>query len=261
MSCRLVCAKVCAVIPAVIAIGCSLATAASAREWKSGIVWPEPSVVDAPASKPPSDAIVLFDGTDLSKWNSGERWEVKDGYCVPKRGGISTKQGFGDCQIHIEWASPAKVTGRGQGRGNSGIYIMSKYEIQILDSYNNKTYYDGMAGSLYKTMPPIVNASRKPGEWQTYDILFTAPRFDKDGKLSRHAYVTMLHNGVVIHNHTRVLGTTKWTEPPSYAKHPRKLPFHLQNHGNPVRFRNIWVREIEPIIGTKPDGTKTAGWE
>jgi hypothetical protein len=244
------------------AVCLSLVLPVTAREWKSGIVWPEPKVVQAPPeSKPPSDAIVLFDGKDLSKWSGGKNWEVKEGYCVPKRGEITTKQGFGDCQIHIEWASPLKVRGSGQGRGNSGIYIMGKYEIQILDSYDNKTYFDGQAGALYKTRPPMVNASRKPGAWQAYDILFTAPRFGKDGKLSRHGFITVLHNGVVIHNHTKVLGATKWTAPPSYAKHAEKLPFHLQNHGNPVRFRNIWVRQLTPVVGTKPDGTKVGGWD
>jgi hypothetical protein len=224
------------------------------REYKSGIVWPEPPIVDpGPVGGPPSDAVVLFDGTDLSQWVGGEKWEVRDRYAVAKGGGITTKESFGDCQLHVEWASPEEVTGKGQGRGNSGVFLMNKYEIQILDSYDNETYFDGQAGALYKQRPPMVNASRKPGEWQSFDIIFKAPRFDENKKLSQPGYVTVLHNGVVIHNHTEIEGATAWHRPPEYEYHASKLPIHLQFHGNPVRFRNIWIREIEEVVGKKPD--------
>ena len=148
-------------------------------EYKSGIVWPEPAIVTPGKDHgPPSDAVVLFDGKDLSKWTGGENWIIKDGYATAAKNGITTKDSFGDCQLHLEFATPAEVKGSGQGRGNSGVYLMGKYEVQILDSYDNKTYFDGQCASLYKQHPPLVNASRKPGEWQTYDIIFEAPRFD-----------------------------------------------------------------------------------
>lgn len=216
-----------------------------ADEYKSGKVWPKPKVITpGEAGSPPSDAIVLFDGKDLSAFEGGDKWLVKDGIATVHGGGITSKQSFGDCQLHVEWASPAEVKGEGQGRGNSGIYLQGRYEVQILDSYNNETYYDGQAGSLYKQWPPLVNASRKPGEWQTYDIIFTAPRFDKDGKLSKPGYVTVLHNGVLIQNHAELQGSTAWDKPPEYSAHPLKQPFSIQDHGNPVRFRNIWIREL-----------------
>ncbi len=159
-------------------------------------------------------------------------------------GGATTRQAFGDCQVHVEWATPDKVEGSGQGRGNSGVYLMGKYEVQILDSYDNETYYDGQAGSIYKQNPPLVNACRKPGEWQTYDILFSAPQFDAAGKLTKPAYVTVLQNGVLVQNHFQIEGSTAWDAPPAYSAHPDKLPLSLQDHGNPVRFRNMWVREL-----------------
>ncbi|MCH8048314.1 MAG: DUF1080 domain-containing protein, partial [Planctomycetes bacterium] len=151
-----------------------------------------------------------------------------------------------------EWASPSVVKGSGQGRGNSGIYLMGKYEIQILDSYDNETYFDGQAGALYKQAPPLVNASRKPGEWQTYDIIFKAPRFDKAGKLTSPGHVTVLHNGVLIQNHTEIQGSTAWHKPPTYEPHGPKAPISIQYHGNPVRFRNIWIRTPGVMIGKKP---------
>jgi len=234
----------------IVALGMTFAV----QEWKSGIVWPEPEVIDpGDATTPPEDGIVLFDGTNLDAWKGGERWEIQDGYAISRGSGIVTKEEFGDIQVHLEWASPEKVTGKGQGRGNSGIYLMGKYEVQILDSYDNETYFDGQAGSIYKQSPPMVNACRPPGEWQTYDILWTAPRFHEDGSLKSPAVITVLHNGVVIQNNYELEGATFWHKPPAYEKHPETGPISLQFHGNPVRFRNIWVRNITPIVGEKPD--------
>ena len=236
----------------------TIATAAFVDEYKSGIVWPKPAVIEvgpapnAPAPVP-SDAIVLFDGKSLSAWDGGDQWPIDDGAATTAKGGITSKQAFGDCQIHLEFATPSKVEGSGQGRGNSGLYLMGQYEVQILDSYENKTYFDGQCGAIYKQQPPTVNASRKPGEWQTYDIIFTAPRFAEDGKVEKSGYVTVLHNGVVIHNHFELQGATSYTEPPKYSKHADKLPLHIQFHGNATRFRNIWVREaVAPLVGKKP---------
>jgi hypothetical protein len=216
-----------------------------AQEYQSGKVWPEPKVVDpGPPSGPPADAIVLFDGRDLSPWQGGEKWLVADGVATVRGGGISTRQAFGDCQLHVEWASPAEVKGNGQGRGNSGIYLMGRYEIQVLDSFDNLTYPDGSAGSLYKQWPPLVNASRKPGEWQTFDIIFRGPRFDEQGQVTQPGYITVLHNGVLVQNHAEIQGSTAWDRAPAYSAHPPKLPINIQDHGNPVRFRNIWIREL-----------------
>jgi hypothetical protein len=224
------------------------------KEYKSGIVWPEPVVVTPGKvdSEPPSDAIVLFDGKDLAKWENGDRWEIKDGYAIVQRSDITTKDSFGDYQLHIEFATPEKVSGSGQGRGNSGVFLANRYEVQILDSFGNKTYFDGQCASVYKQSPPMVNASRKPGEWQSYDIIFTAPRFAEDGKVTKPGYVTVIHNGVVVHNHFELQGGTFYDRPAAYEKHPEKQPIRLQNHGNPVKFRNIWLREIKPLEGKKP---------
>jgi hypothetical protein len=228
---------------AVLLVSASLAW--FAQEYKSGKVWPVPKVIDpGPPGGPPSDAIVLFDGKDLSQWEGGDKWIVEEGVATVHGGGITSKQAFGDCQLHVEWAAPAEVQGKGQGRGNSGIYLMGRYEVQVLDSYDNETYPDGQAGSLYKQWPPLVNACRKPGEWQTYDIIFKAPQFDADGKLSSPGYVTVLHNGVLVQNHAELQGSTAWDRAPAYEAHPAKLPLHLQNHGNPVKYRNIWIREL-----------------
>ncbi len=214
--------------------------------WKTGIDWPKPKVIDpGPPGGPPSDAVVLFDGKDMSQWNGAEKWTVQDGYVIAGGQDIQTKRSFGDCQVHVEWASPAEVKGEGQGRGNSGVYLMGMYEVQILDSYNNETYYDGEAGSIYKQRPPLVNVCRKPGEWQTYDIIFEGPRFDARGKLLRPAYMTVLQNGVLIQNHFELLGHTDWNTVPRYSPHAAKRPLMLQYHGQPVRFRNIWIRELE----------------
>jgi hypothetical protein len=216
-------------------------------------MWAEPKVVDpGPIGGPPSDAIVLFNGTDLSKWENGDKWEVIDGHAVSRESDITTKDSFGDCQLHVEWATPAEVIGEGQGRGNSGIYLMDRYELQVLDSYGNKTYFDGQAGSIYKQHPPLVNVCRRPGEWQAYDILFTAPRFDDSGKLLKPAYITALQNGIVVQNHFELLGATFYERPPAYEAHPPAAPIRIQFHGNPVRFRNIWIRAIPEIEGTKP---------
>ena len=231
--------------------------AAQAAEWTSGIPWPDPPVVDpGPVGGPPSDAIVLFDGKDLSQWEGGDKWIVADGCATAAVKSIRTKQSFGDCQLHVEWASPTKIEGRSQGRGNSGVYMMDSYEVQILDSYNNHTYADGAVAAIYKQHPPLVNACRKPGEWQTYDIIFEASRFGADGKVLRPAYVTVLHNGVLVQNHFEIQGDTSWDHPPQYTPHPAKMPVQLQFHTNPVRFRNIWIRELPPTDAPPPSKTK-----
>ena len=236
----------------------AVAGAAFVDEYKSGIIWPKPAVIDVGPSPTvsapvPSDAIVLFDGKDLSGWQGGDQWIIADGVATSAKTSITSKQAFGDCQVHLEFATPEKVEGNGQGRGNSGLYLMGQYEVQILDSHDNETYFDGQCGSIYKQQPPTVNASRKPGEWQTYDIVFTAPRFDESGAVAKPGYVTVLHNGVVVQNHFELQGTTSYTEPAKYTKHADKLPLQIQFHGNPVRFRNIWIREaIAPLVGKKP---------
>jgi Domain of Unknown Function (DUF1080) len=238
---------VCSLVAAASAAAALLGTAQDPREYKSGVVWPEPPVITpGQDGGPPSDAVVLFDGKDLSKWVGGEKWPIKDGYATSARGDIKTKDSFGDIQLHLEFATPAEAKGRGQGRGNSGVYLMERYEVQILDSYQNNTYFDGQCGAVYKQHPPLVNACRKPGEWQTYDIVFESPRF-QDGKLTRPGYVTVLHNGVVVQNHFELQGGTYYDRPAAYSPHPPKAPMRLQDHGNPVRFRNIWVREIKEI--------------
>lgn len=221
-------------------------------EYLSGIKWPEPPIVTPGKTNadPPSDAIVLFDGKDLSKWNNGDKWIVKDGVAIVKDTDITSKQSFGDCQVHIEWSAPVPAKGEGQGRGNSGVFLMDRYELQVLDSYNNKTYFDGQASAIYKQTPPLVNAMRPPGEWNTYDIVWTAPRFKDDGALEAPAYITVLHNGVLTLDHFALQGVTPFTEYPHYEKHG-KAPLHLQNHGNPVRYRNIWVREINRLVGER----------
>jgi hypothetical protein len=164
---------------------------------------------------------------------------------VAKTGSIRTKTGFGDCQLHVEWAAPTLVSGEGQGRGNSGVFLMDTYEVQVLDSYNNVTYADGMAASVYGQYPPLVNACRKPGEWQIYDIIFHRPRYDAGGKLLAPARMTVLHNGVLVHDNVELTGPTAHKARPPYKVHPDKLPLSLQDHGNPVRYRNIWLRPLE----------------
>jgi hypothetical protein len=212
---------------------------------------PQPRVVTAGAAvgQPPSDAIVLFDGKDLSRWRNAKgeaaAWKVENGYveCVAKTGDILTKEEFGDVQLHIEFATPNPPSGDSQGRGNSGVFLMGKYEFQVLDSYNNRTYADGSAGSLYGQFPPLVNASRPSGEWQTYDIVFRAPRF-KDGKLESPATVTAFHNGVLVQDNTAYIGPSTHKRILPYEPHAEKGPLRLQDHGNPMRFRNIWARPL-----------------
>lgn len=227
-----------------------LSLGAWADEYLNGIQWQEPAIVTPGESGGrPSDAISLFDGTDTSAWDRAENWKVEDGVLVSGKGNPITKQSFGDCQLHIEWSAPVPATGSGQGRGNSGVFLMDAYEIQVLDSYENKTYFDGQAGAIYKQTPPLVNAMRPPGQWNVYDIIWTAPRFHEDGSLQSPAYITALHNGVLILNHFELKGDTPFTRPPRYTKHADRLPIRLQDHGNPVRFRNIWVRELQPVVG------------
>jgi hypothetical protein len=208
---------------------------------------PQPRVVTPGiGAAPPSDAVVLFDGRNLDAWTSGGKpapWRIENGAAVVGGGGIETKQSFGDCQVHVEFATPNPPSSGGQGRGNSGFFLMGRYEIQILDSYENKTYPDGQAAALYGQVPPLVNASRPPGEWQSYDILWRAPRF-ADGKLVSPARITVLHNGVAVHIGEDLLGPMTHRGVPQYTPHPEKLPISIQDHGNPVRFRNIWVREL-----------------
>ena len=220
---------------------------------KSTEVWePIPKMVTAGKTndQPPSDAIILFNGKDLSEWQTEKggpaKWKVDNNSMtvVKNTGNIQTKRSFGNCQLHIEWQTPSVIESEGQGRGNSGVFLMGLYEVQVLDSYNNRTYSNGQAGSIYKQHIPLVNASKKPGEWQTYDIIFTAPRFNEDGSLRSPAFVTVIHNGVLIQNHVELKGGTVYIGPPSYTKHADKLPIILQDHGNPVQFRNIWIREL-----------------
>jgi hypothetical protein len=229
-------------------------TVAHCDEYKSGIQWQEPPIVDpGDAAKAPSDAIVLFDGKSCEAFENGDKCTIADGAFTIGQGGIRSKQAFGDVQLHLEFATPEKVEGSGQGRGNSGVYLMGRYEVQILDSFDNQTYFDGQAASIYKQSPPLVNASRKPGEWQTYDIIFDAPRFSEDGSVAKPARVTVLHNGVLVQHAFELLGGTFYDRPPAYTKHEDKAPFNIQYHGNPVKFRNIWVREIKPLEKKLPE--------
>lgn len=215
-------------------------------------VWePEPEIVTPGKmmGAPPSDAVVLFDGTDLNSWvdkdGKNAKWQVADGAMTVAKGtgDIKTKQAFGDIQLHIEWRTPAKVEGEGQGRGNSGIFFCEKYELQVLDSYNNRTYSNGQAGSIYKQAIPMVNASRGPGEWQVYDVVFIAPTFHQDGTLNKAGRITVFHNGALIHHYTEIKGTTEYRGEPKIIAHG-KGSIRLQDHGNPTSFRNIWVREL-----------------
>lgn len=216
---------------------------------------PQPRIITPgkAVGAPPSDAIVLFDGKNLNQFKENPapkpNWTVENGEAISVKGSgyLETNAEFGpDLQLHVEWAAPVPASGTGQGRGNSGIFLLGRYEIQVLDSYENKTYPDGQAAALYGQMPPLVNASRPPGEFQTYDILFTGPRFE-DGKLKTPGYVTVMHNGVVVQNHVEILGGTGHKSLAKYVPHGEKGPIKFQDHGNPVRFRNIWVRELKPV--------------
>ncbi|MCC9599131.1 DUF1080 domain-containing protein [Stieleria sp. JC731] len=229
----------------------SIATTCPAQEYLNGITWQQPPIVEPgeTAASPPSDAVVLFGGEDLSQWNGADNWTVKDGAMVAGKGTLVSKEKFGDCQVHIEWTAPNPPVGSGQGRGNSGLFLNDRYEIQILDSYQNDTYFDGQAGAIYKQTPPMANAMRAPGQWNTYDVIWTAPRFEDDGSLKSPAYITAIHNGVVILNHFELKGDTPYNRPPAYTQHEVKGSIRIQDHNNPVRFRNIWVRELTPVKG------------
>ena len=252
----------------------SPAASQSHTRWKiHDMTRPLPAKVEASVKlpvPPPSDAVVLFDGTDLSGWRAADgsaaKWIIKDGSlaAVPGGGPVSTRDGYGDIQLHIEWAAPTPGRGKGQGRGNSGVFLMSKYEVQVLDSHENTTYPDGQAAAVYGQYPPLVNASLPAGEWQAYDIVFRRPRFRPDGSVAQPARITVLHNGVLVHDNSEIWGPTSWLQHLPYESHPDRLPLQLQDHGNPVLFRNIWLRELdeEPRSGpgrhqTKPIITMT----
>ena len=210
-----------------------------------------PGITNAGA---PSDATILYNGNGLGAFQKKDGslagWKIDaDGAVTDIKGAgdLITKEAFGNCQLHIEFREPSEVKSSGQGRGNSGVYIMGKYEIQVLDSYNNPTYSNGQAGAVYKQHVPLVNASRKPGQWQSYDIIFTAPLFKENGDVESPARVTVIHNGVLIQNNVTILGTTDWVMKPKYEKHASKLPLMLQDHGddgNPISYRNIWIRNL-----------------
>ncbi len=209
---------------------------------------PRPAIV-APglSGAPPSDAIVLFDGGDLSSWRGKQgdaTWKVSEGFMeVNGTGAIVTRQEFGDVQLHLEFATPTEVKGSSQGRGNSGVFLMGRYEIQVLDSFENDSYPDGQCSAIYGQHPPLVNASRGPGQWQSYDIVFHAPRFEGD-ELASPGRVTMFHNGVLVHHDAEIIGATTHRALAKYSPHEPRGPIQLQDHGNPTRYRNIWVREL-----------------
>ena len=231
---------------------------------------PQPRVVKPPATPwtvaPPADAMVMFDGTDLARWRkedgSPAAWKVEHGYVevVPNAGGIATRDGFGDAQLHVEWMAPLPAVGESQERGNSGVFLMGRYEVQVLDSYDNVTYADGQAASIFGQYPPLVNASRPPGEWQTYDIIFHRPRFDAGGKVTRPARMTVLHNGVLVQDDVVLSGPTAHQRRPPYERHADRLPISLQDHETKVRYRNIWVRDLERVaVRETGDGRRETG--
>lgn len=213
---------------------------------------PVPPVIEAEGGflNPPSDAVILFDGTDFSQWesmNGGEvEWTLEDGAMTvaPGSGNIVTRDNFGSIQLYVEWKSPTEIDGDGQGRGNSGVFLQRRYEVQVLDSYENETYVNGMAGSIYKQYAPLVNAARPPGEWQTYNIIYEAPEFNENDELSSPAYVTVFWNGVLIHNRTELKGDTEYIGPPDYSAHGQD-GIMLQDHTDLVSFRNIWIRNLD----------------
>ncbi len=225
-------------------------------KWKNHDMDRPMAPVITPGEKPgdaPSDAIVLYDGKGTDAWLTDKdggpcKWVIdpKDGAMISTKGSgyVRTKQEFGSIQLHVEFAEPTPPSGDSQGRGNSGVFLMGEYEIQVLDTYNNRTYADGACGAVYGQHPPLVNVCRKPGEWQTYDIVFHAPVFEKDGKVARPAFVTVIQNGVLVQDHFEIWGRTEFKEAIKYHPHAAKMPLKLQDHGNPVRYRNIWVREL-----------------
>jgi hypothetical protein len=218
---------------------------------------PHPHQVSPAANPggPPSDAIVLFSGGDLSAWcQRGQgaargtmvdpQWKVENGaFTVGTGGDLLTRQKFGDCQLHVEWSSPAEVKGNSQGRGNSGVLLMSRYEIQVLDAWENPTYADGQAAAIYGQWPPLANPARRPGEWNTYDIVFEVPRFE-GGNVVKPAYATVFYNGVVVHNRKEIMGAMVYRQVAHYTPHDPEEPLMLQDHHNPVRYRNIWIRKL-----------------
>ena len=244
---------------AVIALFAQLCFGQAPMKWKiHDLNRPTPPVIDPgtastqdAAGRPPSDAVVLFDGKDLSHWADKDgkpaKWKVENGYAevVADTGYIATRDSFGDCQLHVEFSEPTPPQGESQERGNSGVFPMGLYEIQVLDSYENKTYADGQASAVYGQYPPLVNASRPPATWQSYDIIFHRPRFAADGKVLHPARVTILHNGVLTQDNVELTGPTAHGSRPPYKKHAEKLPLQLQDHGHPVRYRNIWIRELK----------------
>lgn len=223
----------------------SLLPASVTEQWT-----PVPPVITSPAGGVPSDAVILFDGKNADAWApvmpGSKGWQVADGalVIVPKSGFLRTKASFGDIQLHIEFREPAEVQGHGQGRGNSGVFFMGLYELQVLDSYHNPTYVNGQAASIYKQYAPLVNTCRPPGEWQSYDAVFIAPRFGPDGALLSPARATVFHNGVLVLYDVALKGPTAYRGYPHYTPHPACLPLQLQDHGDKVAFRNIWVREL-----------------
>jgi hypothetical protein len=228
---------------------------AGAQQWPpNSLDRPRPPVVDPgpdrPPVPPPSDAIVLFDGKDLSQWQAQDstaaKWVVRDGYVevAPHTGAILTRRAFGNVQLHLEWAAPTPPSGTSQERGNSGVFLMTHYEIQVLDTYHNDTYADGEAAAVYGQTPPLVNANRPPGAWQTYDIVFHRPRFAPDGSMRASARVTVFHNGVLVQDNTVITGWTVHAARARYRPHADRLPLLLQDHGDPVRYRDIWIREL-----------------
>lgn len=245
---------------AAMALGGFWCFAQERQEQKSTMGWeihdpkrPKPEVVTPGnpgtrerAGRAPSDAVVLFDGTDLSQWQGADAWKVEDGAMVVGKGSIRSKAEFGDCQMHIEWMAPDPPQGKGgQDRGNSGVMFPGGFEVQVLDSHGNETYADGQAAALYGQYPPMVNASRPPGQWQAYDIVFRRPRFDEAGKLLKPATVTVFHNGVLVQDHSELKGGTGHHRITPWRPNVTKGPIGLQDHSHPVRFRNIWVRDLE----------------
>ena len=246
------------VVAFIFGLSTTIAVVAQQKEWGvHDMERPVPAIVETgpgpTAPLPvPSDAVVLFNGKDMSEWRTQKggnppKWKVENGYMEVVKGGggsIVTTRTFGDVQLHVEWQVPENVSGEGQNRGNSGVFFMGRYEVQVLDSYKNRTYADGQAASLYGQFPPLVNAMRPPGQWQTYDIIFKRPRFE-GGKVLSPARVTVIHNGVLVQDNVALSGPTAHKSRPPYQPHDDKLPIGLQDHNEPVRFRNIWVRELE----------------